>query len=219
MQEKIPPAEEQPKPTDAPKEDQPKSAEASKEDQPKSVEAPTPKQDEAKPAKASTEEKPPILLAEGWRDTHQRKLEHGAYTFTATRTGNAALAYNAATREVKAVRLGTTKEQPLWVSPVVMEFSNDQVVALGVRGKKITRVALFNLKSGKWPPLDLDQPVNGGVWPMSFGPDTVAYEVGDLLYVFNPKTEAWDHLDLGTIADDNQKPHATKGRSGDGGSR
>jgi hypothetical protein len=125
------------------------------------------------------------------------------------RTGNAALAYHAATREVKAVRLNATKEQPLWVTPVVM---NDQLVALGVQGPRITRVALFNLKSGKWTPLDLDQPVNGGVWPMSFGPDTAAYEVGEYLYLYNPKTDAWDRLDLRTIADDKQEPRATKGR-------
>jgi hypothetical protein len=128
------------------------------------------------------------------------------------RTGNAALAYNAATREVKAVRLNATKEQPLWVTPVVIETANDKIVALGVRGKRITRVALFNVKSGQWKPLDLDQPVNGVVWPMSFGPDTAAYEVGDVLYLFNPNTDAWDRLDLRTIADDTRELRAIKGR-------
>jgi hypothetical protein len=122
------------------------------------------------------------------------------------------LAYSAETREVKAVRLYATKEQPLWVTPVVINSSNDPLVALGVRGPRITRVALFNLKSGKWRPLDLDQPVNGVVWPMPFGPDTAAYEVGDFLYLYNPKTDAWDRLDLRTLADDKPQPGATKGR-------
>ena len=41
---------------------------------------------------------------------------------------------------------------------------------------------------------------------------TAAYEVGVFLYLFNPKTAAWDRLDLRTIADDKQEPRAPKGR-------
>ena len=47
---------------------------------------------------------------------------------------------------------------------------------------------------------------------MSFGRDTVAYEVGEVLYLFNAETDAWDRLDLRTIADDTQEPLVTKGR-------
>jgi hypothetical protein len=139
-------------------------------------------------------------------------VECGAYSFTALRTGSAVLAYNAATQEVKAIRLSTMKEQPLWVTPVVIKSANDQIVALGVKGSGITRVAAFNLKSGKWTPLDLDQPVNGSVWPKSFGPVTAVYEIGEFLYLYNSKTDAWDRLDLRTIADDKQEPRVTKGR-------
>jgi hypothetical protein len=39
-----------------------------------------------------------------------------------------------------------------------------------------------------------------------------AYEVGECLDLFNPKTAAWDRLDLRTIAGDKQEPRATKGR-------
>jgi hypothetical protein len=193
VQKEIPPPKDQPKPAEAPKEDirRPKD-----------------------PERVTREEtKPPSLLVQGRRGGQQAKAECGAYSITASRTGNAALVYNAETRVVKAVRLNATKEQPLSVTPVVIgSSSNDQLVALGVQGSRITRVALFNLKSGKWTPLDLDQPVNGVVWPMSFGADTAAYEVGDFLYLFNPKTDAWDRLDLRTIADDTQEPRATKGR-------
>jgi RNA polymerase sigma-70 factor (ECF subfamily) len=228
VQEEIPPPEDQPKPAEAPKEDQPKSTEAPtpKQDQPKSAEAP--KEDQPKSAEATKEDsrrpedpervtrdemKPSNPLAETlWQGTHQRKVICGAYSFLALRTGNAALAYNAATREMKAVRLQTTKEYQLRVTPVVIEPSNPQLVALAVQGPRITRVAVFNLESGKWTPLNLDQPVSGGVWPMSFGADTVAYEVGEFFYLFNPKADAWDRLDLRTIADDKQDVGATKGR-------
>ena len=208
--------DDQSKPAEAPKADQPKSTEAEtakdeqakpidppKENQPKSTDAPTPKDEQPGPADRPTEENPRAqdndkdppqggeanaspLSEEGWQ-SRQRKVECGVYTFTTLRTGKAALAYNAPTREVKAVRLHSMKDESLWVTPVVVGSTNKELVALGVKGSKITRVALFNLKSGKWTPLDLDEPVNGAVWPMSFGPDTVAYEVGDFLYLYNPE--------------------------------
>ena len=85
-------------------------------------------------------------------------------------------------------------------------------MVLRAKGARITRVAVFNLKSGKWSPLDLDRPVNGGVSPMSLGPDALAYEVGEVLYVFNAKTDAWDRLDLRAIAEDKPEPRAIKAR-------
>lgn len=152
------------------------------------------------------------LLVEDWQYSRQSTLQYGGYSFTALRTGDAALAYKTATREVKAVRLNATKEQPLWVTPVVIESSDGELMALGVKGERITRVAAFNFKLGKWTPLDLDPPVNGVAWPRPFGPDTTAYEVGGFLYLFNPKADAWDRLDLRTIADDKQELRATEGR-------
>lgn len=210
VQAETPPAEDQ-------------AREAPQENERKHTEAPTTKQDESQlaeapkdPERATREEGKPSTLLVGdfgdWPGTRQRRVECGGYSFTTLRTGNVALAYNAATREVKAVRLNATKEQPLWVTPVVVESGNDKVVALGVKGSRITRVAAFNLKSGKWTPLDLDQPVDGSVWPKSFGPDTAAYEIGDFLYLHNPKTDTWDRLDLRSIADDTQEPRPTKGR-------
>ena len=208
VQEKIPPAE-PPKPADAPKHDQPKPAEPPQDDQPKPADAP--KQDSRRSIDSergtSKETKLSTLQTDAWQGKGQRKLDSGGYSFTSVRTGNAALAYNAATREVKAVQLNATKEEPLWVTPVAI---SDEVVALGVRGSKITRVAVFNIKLGTWIPLDLDQPVDGGVWPMAFGPDTVAYEIGEFLYIFNPTENAWDRLDLRKIGDGKHEPVATK---------
>ena len=197
-----------------------------KDEQPKSTDASTPKDDEPGLADRPKEENPRAkgiepaqggeanaapLSEEGWQ-SRQRKVECGVYTFTALRTGKAALAYNAPTREVKAVRLHSMKDESLWVTPVVFGSTNKDLVALGVKGSRITRVALFNIKSGKWTPLDLDQPVNGTVWPLSFGPDTVAYEVGDFLYLYNPKRDGWDRLDLRTITEDKQEVGAIKVR-------
>jgi hypothetical protein len=47
---------------------------------------------------------------------------------------------------------------------------------------------------------------------MSIGPETAAYEVGEFLYLYNPKLDTWDRIDVRTLGDDEQEPRATKGR-------
>jgi RNA polymerase sigma factor (sigma-70 family) len=225
VQEEAPPPKEPPKPAEPPKGDQPKRFEATKQDQLKSIETQTPKQGETKPAAASkegvegskdqaarAEAEPAPLVEEQWQRTSQRMLNCGAYSFTATRTGNVAVAYNSSTREMKAVRLGGTSDKPLWVTPVAVDAKDPQLVALAVRGDRITRVAVFNVRLGKWAPLKLDQPVDGAVWPMSIGPQTAAYEVGDFLYLYNPTIDAWDRVDVRTLDDDTKDSRAAKGR-------
>jgi hypothetical protein len=81
---------------------------------------------------------------------------------------------------------------------------------LRLEGPKITRVAVFNAESGKWAPLDLDEPASGVVLPMALGPGAVAYQAGRFVYVYRTKTSTWSRLDVD--ADDKQDAHATKGR-------
>jgi RNA polymerase sigma factor (sigma-70 family) len=132
----------------------------------------------------------------------------GGYSFTASPTGNVAFAYNGETQEVKALRLNATEGHPIKVTPKVVPRTC--IVGLYLEGPKITRVAVFNVESGKWSPLDLDEPASGVVEPMDLGPGAAAYQVGRLVYVYHTKTSTWDRLDVD--ADDKQDAHATKGR-------
>ena len=68
-----------------------------------------------------------------------------------------------------------------------------------LEGPKITRVAVFNIESGKWSPLDLDEPASGVVQPIPLGRDALAYQVGRFLYMYRSKTSTWDRLDLQAI--------------------
>ncbi len=43
------------------------------------------------------------------------------------------------------------------------ELKGAWVVGLRLEGPKITRVAVYNIESGKWAPLNLDQPASGVV--------------------------------------------------------
>ena len=83
-------------------------------------------------------------------------------------------------------------------------------MALRLEGPKITRVAVYNIESGKWSPLDLDEPAGGVLEPMVLGPGAAAYQVGRFVYVYHSKTSKWDRLDVD--ADDKQDASATKGR-------
>jgi hypothetical protein len=114
---------------------------------------------------------------------------------------------------VKAFRLNSPEGLPLRATPVAVTTSTwGKYVALRVEGPKITRVALFDPELAKWVPLDLDDPVNGVVQPMSLGSDSAAYQIGEILYLYNPKTAGWDRLDLRAIVGDKQNAGASEGR-------
>jgi RNA polymerase sigma factor (sigma-70 family) len=184
--------------------EQPNSTEASNDEQPNSI-ASAAKENIRQPraperlAGGHTKLSP---FAQSLQLAPQPSLSYCDYSFTATPTGNRALAYQLSTRELKAIRLNATLEQPLRVTPVRMETQDLYCMSLRVEGPKITRLALFDLTLGKWFPLDLNEPVSGVVQPMSIGPHTVAYEIGDFLYMFSAKDHTWNRLDLRTISDE-----------------
>jgi RNA polymerase sigma factor (sigma-70 family) len=132
-------------------------------------------------------------------DAHQPTLRAGNYVFTASPTGNKAIAYDPDTREVKAIELNATKEHPLKISPITANAV--RIVALRLQGSKITRVAVFDLGSGRWLPMDLVEPASGDVQPAYVGHGGTAYDLGRHLYTFNSKSGTWDHLDIETISD------------------
>jgi RNA polymerase sigma factor (sigma-70 family) len=200
-----------------PPKDQPKSAEAAKEDI---------LQDPNRLTGVDTKSSSPP--AETQQGVLQPTEFYRGYWFTASPTGNVAFALHYDTQEVKAVRLNATEEHPIKVTPkmgprvgVVGDWPVNRlevpavgpragVVGLHLEGPKITRVAVFNIESGKWSPLDLDEPASGVVRPMPLGPGASAYQVGRFVYVYHSKRSTWDRLDVG--ADDKQGAHATKGR-------
>jgi hypothetical protein len=165
---------------------QPKSAEAANEDIPKDANHLT--------GVDTTSSSPPVETQQG---VLQPTQFYWGYSFTASPTGNVAFAYNPETREVKAVRLHATQRDPIKVTPKVVKGSC--VVGLYLEGPKITRVAVFNVESGKWSPLDLDEPASGVVQPIPLGHGALAYQVGRFLYLYPSKTSTWDRLDLQPI--------------------
>jgi RNA polymerase sigma factor (sigma-70 family) len=134
-------------------------------------------------------------------DPPREPFYYGGFSFTASPTGNVALAYNPATREVKAVRLNATQGDPIKVTPKVVKGTC--VVGLYLEGPKIARVAVFDINACKWSPLDLDEPGSGVVEPMALGRDVVAYRVGGFSYLYSAKAATWDRLALESIVKGN----------------
>jgi RNA polymerase sigma factor (sigma-70 family) len=185
---------ERPNPAEAAKEDmpppkdQPKFAEAAKEDIPKD-----PNRLAGVDTKSSS---PPAETQQGVLQPAQ--FWFGGYSFTASPAGNVAFAYSPETREVKAVRLNAAEGRPIKVTPKMVKGTC--VVGLHLEGPKITRVAVFDIESGKWSPLDLDEPASGVVQPMALGHGALAYPVGRSFYMYSSKTSTWDRLELQAIA-------------------
>ena len=90
--------------------------------------------------------------------------------------------------------------QPVRVT--LTELKHAGVVGLRLEGPKITRIGVVNIESGKWSPLNLDEPASGVIEPMDLGPGACAYQVGRLVYVYHSRTSKWDRLDIN--ADDKQ---------------
>jgi RNA polymerase sigma factor (sigma-70 family) len=144
-------------------------------------------------------------------DSLQPALRCGGYIFTASPTGNRAIAYNPITREEKSVQLNATKECPIRVTPeVINPIDPPQLVGLRLRGTKITRVAVFDLKSGRWLPKDLEEPVKGDVRPDCEYRDGTAYDLQPHYYTFSLTRGTWDHLDIRTIRDHVEDGHVEK---------
>jgi Sigma-70 region 2 len=113
------------------------------------------------------------------------------------RSRNKVVAHNTFTQKDQLIFLNANSENPLEVSFIEM----NGVVGLNLKGTKITRTAVYNLRTGVWIPLDFREPVSGEVRNSNTGNGTLAYNVGRHFYTFNIQTGKLDHFDLDKITD------------------
>jgi RNA polymerase sigma factor (sigma-70 family) len=130
----------------------------------------------------------------------QSHRRFGGLIFAASPTGNRVIAYDPVTRWTAALELNATRENPLKVAFSTNDFRQGPI-ALRIAGNGIRRVAAFDLKSRTWHAHDLAEPVSGKANPYPSGDGSIAYDLGRHLYTFNPKSLAWDHLDVSAIPD------------------
>jgi RNA polymerase sigma factor (sigma-70 family) len=73
--------------------------------------------------------------------------------------------------------------------------TSKEFVALGGKGPKITRIAVFEARTWQWYPLDLWEPISGEIVPMVSN-NMVVYNAGRHVYAFSAPARRWDVLEL-----------------------
>jgi len=118
--------------------------------------------------------------------------------------GDKATVYYPATRKAMSIRLSEDSKTPHEVQPA----DGGSLVALSIKGPKITRVAVFdehvkvtfngNVTMSSpdlaWYPVDLREPVDEAVPLVT--PGSVVYVVGRRIYAFTSEAKRWDVLEL-----------------------
>jgi hypothetical protein len=105
--------------------------------------------------------------------------------------GDKVASFNVKTRKSDLVRLSESDDTRLDVQPII----GPGVVALFLRGHKITRIAASDTVTGALIPQDLREPVDGAVQPI-VGPGVAAYVIGRYAYAFSPEMNCWDVTEL-----------------------
>ena len=104
----------------------------------------------------------------------------GKQLFVSLPGGNRVALYNMDTKTSKTIELSSSPKAPVEVTPI----AGANVLALGLKGSKITRIAVADLESGTWYAQDLRQPFEGRVSPI-LGPLVAVYPLGRYVYAYS----------------------------------
>ncbi len=120
-----------------------------------------------------------------------RYIQGGQLIVVSSPEGDTVTAYSFETGKAKSVRLAKGKDAKLEVRPVVTQGG---LVALYLKGPKVTRIAAFSPADGNWHAQDLREPTDQAVPTISN--TLVAYVIGRRVYAFNWKAQGWGVLEL-----------------------
>jgi hypothetical protein len=118
-------------------------------------------------------------------------FRQGNNLFVFTPGGDRIAIYNLETKKSEVIELAGSRDAPVEVSPVV----GPSLMALSLKGSKITRIAVADLPSGTWHTQDLRQPVEGQASPI-VGPGVALYILGRHAYAYSAPAHRWDVAEL-----------------------
>ena len=104
--------------------------------------------------------------------------------------GNRVAMYDFGTRKSQAIELGDSKDAPVEVTPIV----GPDLLALHLKGPKITRIAVADLRMGTWHTQDLHSPSRGRLHRSSGGNGRLP--LGRYAYAYSGQTRRWDVVEL-----------------------
>ena len=99
--------------------------------------------------------------------------------------------YHFATKTSQSLALSGSRDAPVEVTPI---FSGD-LVALSLKGPKLTRIAVADTARGKWHSQDLPNPIDGEIVPI-VAARVVVYKVGREVHAYGADAERWDRVEL-----------------------
>ena len=116
-----------------------------------------------------------------------RYFRHGSVIIVISPVGDRVTLYNFETRKSESVGLSGSKEAPLEVNTIL----DQNLVALMLKGPKVTRIAVADTASCTWHSQELRQPVDGRVVPI-VGPGVAVYNLGRDVYAYGAEAQRWD---------------------------
>lgn len=120
-----------------------------------------------------------------------RTARFGKLHWVASSTGHRIVVQDTASGKTGTLDLPATEKEPLEVVPVI---AND-VLALWLKGKKLTRIAVYDTADGVWHPQELREPASNQASPI-VGNGLAVYGLGRFVYAFSAQANAWDILEL-----------------------
>jgi hypothetical protein len=115
-------------------------------------------------------------------------FRHGPALVVRPHGGGRITLYNMESKQ--SLELSGPEDGPLEVVPI----QGQDFMALGLRGPKITRIAVADNASG-WHIQDLRQPAEGSVMPI-VGPGVAVYRAGRYVYAYGVEAHRWDVAEL-----------------------
>jgi hypothetical protein len=120
-----------------------------------------------------------------------RYVRQGSSLIVISPVGDRVTLYNFDTKKSETLELPGSKDAPLDVTPIVAQ----NVVALMLRGPKITRIAVADTASGTWHAHGLRKPIEGQALPI-VAQGVVVYKVGRDVYAYGAEAQRWDVVEL-----------------------
>jgi hypothetical protein len=123
--------------------------------------------------------------------TPPRYFRHQHFVIVVTPAGDRVTLFNLETRKSQSVELSGSREAPLEVTPIL----GPNLVALALKGPKITRIAVADLASGTWQAQDLREPARGSAEPI-VATGLAVYGLGRYAYAYGNGAHRWDVAEL-----------------------
>jgi hypothetical protein len=120
-----------------------------------------------------------------------RYFRHGSSLIVISPDGDRVTLFDIETKKSQSLELPGSKDAPLEVALI----AGENILALTLRGSKITSIAVADTASGLWRSQELRTPVEGQAVPI-VGPGVVVYILGRDVYAYGAQAQRWGVAEL-----------------------